>query len=156
MSRGRARYTQSEIERIFKAAKKVGVVARIEMEFRDGTRMAVEGKPQDPMKRKGCSISRRRVGAVETQEKCALILKAFTRRRQAARTATKNTGTHGAVARGCRASQARRISSLATMRRWRSARPLPRVCCKACSTRYQRSQKFLGRRDRTRATTSSK
>jgi hypothetical protein len=57
MSRGRARYTQSEIERIFKAAKKVGVVARIEMEFRDGTRMAVEGKPQDPIEEGKAALS---------------------------------------------------------------------------------------------------
>jgi hypothetical protein len=47
MSRGRARYTQSEIERIFKAAKKAGVVARIELELRDGTKMAVEGKARE-------------------------------------------------------------------------------------------------------------
>ena len=48
MPRGHARYTQSEIERIFKAAKKAGVVARIELELRDGTKIAVEGKMNEP------------------------------------------------------------------------------------------------------------
>jgi hypothetical protein len=47
LSRSRARYTQSEIERIFKAAKKAGVVARIELELRDGTKMAVEAKARE-------------------------------------------------------------------------------------------------------------
>jgi hypothetical protein len=57
MSRGRARYTQSDIERIFRAAKKVGVVARIELELRDGTRMAVEGKPQEPIEEANAVLS---------------------------------------------------------------------------------------------------
>lgn len=47
MSRGRARYSQSDIERIFKAARKAGVVARIELELPDGTKMAVEAKSSE-------------------------------------------------------------------------------------------------------------
>ena len=47
MSRGRARYSQSDIERIFKAARKTGVVARIELELRDGTKMVVEAKSSE-------------------------------------------------------------------------------------------------------------
>jgi hypothetical protein len=47
MSRGRARYSQSDFVPIFKAARKTGVVARIELELPDGTKMVVEAKSSE-------------------------------------------------------------------------------------------------------------
>ena len=131
MSRSSTSFRQTDLTRAIKGARNAGVnVARAEI-GKDGKIVIVIGEsagvhtevnltPEDELER------------WRRNEKCGLISKGFIRPTpKLADGTTIFTGTHGVAARACAVNPARRISSPATTRRWRSGRHAPRAGCKS-------------------------